>query len=530
MFNRPGANRIKAAEEAMAAGKLSEACDLLRNHEVSETRPARDLLTELARRFSERGQDRLLNRRFEDAIADFDQAARCGAPAAFIEDWRRRARSAMKDDAEAQKQKTKALEDAKARLAVGSIAGAIDALAHCPNPDADGHAMADNIKRQQERAVQEVQSARRAFADDHLELAVRHCRRARDLDSKADGLAALEADLVEKTTSECRDLFRDGRIDRVDQQLKTLSDVGATLATRIEIQELLRLAKEASAALSRHQYAQAGILLGRVLQLEPRATWAADARSQLEEIESRNRALAEGPLGASPADRTRDRPPILADATRIAVSSPPLIHRVAQEGQRLARKLMLRIDGVGSFLLLRGDRITVGRSGGHNPADLELISDLSERHAEIVRAGEDYFLVSMSGVELAGRPVEHALLQDGDRIRLGPRVKLRFGKPSLRSSAAYVDLTDGVRTTSDCRRIILWEGPLLLGNTRECHVAIRTVLNTSILVERDGQLFIRTMGPAGQSVPVAMGVPVDFGDLRLSLQDASRGAAALGIG
>ena len=180
---------------------------------------------------------------------------------------------------------------------------------------------------------------------------------------------------------------------------------------------------------------------------------------------------------------------------------------------------------MGSFLLLRGDRTSIGRSGGHRPADLELLSDLSERHAEIVRAGEDYFLVSMAGVELAGRAVENALLQDGDRIRLGPRVKLRFGKPSLRSTAAVLDLTDGVRTTSECRRVILWNGPLLLGSTRECHIPIRTAQSTTIIVERDGQIMIRSIGLGGTGAQLAIGQPAEFGELRLSLQDAAHGSA-----
>jgi hypothetical protein len=133
----------------------------------------------------------------------------------------------------------------------------------------------------------------------------------------------------------------------------------------------------------------------------------------------------------------------------------------------------------------------------------------------------------MAGVELAGRAVKHALLQDGDRIRLGPRVKLRFGKPSLRSSAAILDLTDGVRTTSECRRVILWNGPLLLGSTRECHIPIRSAQSTTILVEREGQIMLRPLGLGGACAQIAIGQPAEFGELRLSLQDAARGS---GIG
>ena len=69
-------------------------------------------------------------------------------------------------------------------------------------------------------------------------------------------------------------------------------------------------------------------------------------------------------------------------------------------------------------------------------------------------------------LELAGKPVDYALLADGDRIRLGRRVRLTFRRPSLKSNTAFLELGEGVRTTTDCRRVLLWGGPILIGSTR----------------------------------------------------------------
>ena len=522
MFNRLAAVRIKAAEDALAAARLSEALNTLLEPEVAQGRRAQEIMAELGRRFVERGQDRLLSQRFQDALADFEQAARCGVPKAPLEEWRRRAQIAMQEDAEVRKAKNAALGEARQRLTAGSIAGAMDALARAPIQDAEGVAVAENIKRQSERAAHEVEGAKRAFESGHIEAAAGHLRRARDLHSKVEGLIALEADLVAHVVAKGRDLFREGRIDRVEQELRLLADIGATDPDRVELQEAMRLAREASRAASQHKYDQAGLLLGRILQLEPKAQWVGSARKQLDDIENNRRSMMEGPLGVLIGDQSSERND-RAFPSETMRAAPPVIKRPGRgDAVFPGRRLILRIDGVGSFLLLRGDRISIGRSGGQGPADLDLISDLSERHAEIVRAGEDYFLVSMAGVELAGRPVEHALLQDGDRIRLGPRVKLRFGKPSLRSPAAFLDLADGVRTTNDCRRVILWDGPLLLGNTRECHISIRSAAAPSILVQRDGQFLLRPMGLGGPASPIVIGQATEFGELRLSLQDASR--------
>lgn len=180
--------------------------------------------------------------------------------------------------------------------------------------------------------------------------------------------------------------------------------------------------------------------------------------------------------------------------------------------------MLLRIDGVGSFLLLRGERVSIGRAGPGATADLRLVSDLSERQAEIIRAGDDCFIASSGGVELAGHPVDYALLQDGDRIRLGRRVRLTFLRPSKKSSTAVLDLGDGVRTTTDCRRVILWSGPLIMGSTRECHVRLSPSVGGAILTEREGRLYFRPMTGSGEMLAVKPGTPAEWGELRFKLQ------------
>jgi len=178
----------------------------------------------------------------------------------------------------------------------------------------------------------------------------------------------------------------------------------------------------------------------------------------------------------------------------------------------------MRVDGVGSFLLLTKDRIGIGRSGPGATADVQLVSDLSERHAEVIRAGEDYFMVSQRGVELGNDKSEHALLQDGDRLRLSKRIRLTFRKPSLKSQTAQLELGEGVRLPTECRSILLWAGPLLLGNTRECHVRLPATMGDCVLVQREDGLFIKPMRGAGRKIQI--GEPVQIGELSLRVSEA----------
>ena len=81
-----------------------------------------------------------------------------------------------------------------------------------------------------------------------------------------------------------------------------------------------------------------------------------------------------------------------------------------------------------------------------------------------------------------------------------------------------LDLGDGVRTTTDCRRVILWSGPLLMGGTRECHIRLDPAAPAMILLEREGRLLLKPMGASSAAVPVALGVQTEAGELRLTLQ------------
>src|SRR5262249_53122333 len=147
-------------------------------------------------------------------------------------------------------------------------------------------------------------------------------------------------------------------------------------------------------------------------------------------------------------------------------------------------------------LLLRSERIVIGRAG--TAADLPIISDLNERHAEIHRAGDDYFITAVSGVEVAGSPVRQALLSAGDRIQLGRRVRMTFDRPSRKSPAAVLSLGEGVRSVVDVRRVLLWTGPILLGPTTDCHIPLRGGMPGLVLVERGGQIQLRAL-PGGNT-------------------------------
>jgi len=336
---------------------------------------------------------------------------------------------------------------------------------------------------------------------------------------------------VERAVERARGHFESGRLDRARLDLEAVAGIESRQSDRIEMEHAIRHATDAARALAAHDYDAAAVSLGRLAKVFNRAAWVEEARERLERIDDDVEFLMAGPLGllnqgvSSPA---RSAPVYDTVAAPRAPAAPPVARAVspaapigqpapAAETPGVPRRMLLRIDGVGSLLLVRGDRGSIGRAGPGASADVALVSDLSERQAEIVRAGEDYFVVSQSGVELAGSNTDHALLQDGDRIRLGKRIRLRFRRPSLKSSAATLDLGDGVRLENDCRRVVLWSGPVIIGGTKECHVTAAHGAGEFVLLERGGKVYLKPMGPQGQSIAVEPGRPVVMGDLRFTV-------------
>lgn len=551
MFGRLATVRIKAAEDALAAGRLDDAYQIASARDLLDHPRVRRLRSDLAAAYLKRGQEHMLGKRFTAAAADFDRCAHCSGSTEKVAEWQRRAREAIRTEAKDRTDQAVALAEARERLNAGSLRGAADALARSPEADTQAGILSEEIGQRDRRARAALDAATEALKQGRIAVAIEKLRAARALHRKLEGLDALESELLAKVLNDARQSFRAGRLDRAGQDIDGLKELGAGSRPRRELEEAMLLAADAAQAVADDRYARASVLLGRLAHVSPEAQWISGARSHLETLDEHRRALLEGPLGlalgrAVPAalqDRGAASDETLsANATGRPVPPPvPAQAAAGGPGTRekplpgLPRRLLLRIDGVGSYLLLRGDRIGIGRAGPGATADLQLLTDLAERQAEIVRAGEDYFLVAQTGVELAGRQVDHALLEDGDRLRLTRRVRLTFRRPSLKSTTAVLDLGDGVRTTTDCRRVMLWSGPLLMGSTRECHIPLGRGTGEFVLMERGGRLYIKPMRPGGSQTPVTLGeqMAVASGaaedDLRFSVTPWSDGSQTGGV-
>jgi tetratricopeptide (TPR) repeat protein len=135
-------------------------------------------------------------------------------------------------------------------------------------------------------------------------------------------------------------------------------------------------------------------------------------------------------------------------------------------------RLVLWVDGVGSYLMLLSDKVTIGPASFRASVDLPMQADLSRRHARIVRRDEEYWLEPIRGrVCYAGDLLtEPRLLADGQELLLGDRVRLRFRRPHPLSCTARLERLSSHRTVPLADAVLLMAHTCILGSDGRSHV------------------------------------------------------------
>jgi hypothetical protein len=185
------------------------------------------------------------------------------------------------------------------------------------------------------------------------------------------------------------------------------------------------------------------------------------------------------------------------------------------------------VDGVGSFLVLDADRVTIGRHGSSARPDIALLSELDGVHAEILRIEQDYFLIARGKASVRGKPVTRHLLADGDEFHLGDRCRITFRLPTSLSPTAILELGSGLRLDGDVRKVVLLDGHLIFGPAKGAHIVTERAEGRVILSAAGDRFRCRAPAPAlvdGKpsgddegNLEVPFGAHVEIGSLTFTL-------------
>jgi hypothetical protein len=378
-----------------------------------------------------------------------------------------------------------------------------------------------------------VEHAERLLAAGQIPAAAERVRKAKAVDAHNEHVARLELQLCQTVMDNARAAIVDGKLGRAADELACVGDLGRTLPGRRELADLLMIAQEAAGYMSGHRYAEARRQVMSLARQLPDAGWLKTTIEQLRQLDELQTALCAGPLGdrvviqaaAFGGEASRDLQvawtPARAEARGSGLDDTVALPGRIDVAGSVPERLLLLVDGGGSYLILRGGQASVGRAASEHPADVPIFSDVAERHANVARVDDDYFLFGVKEVEVGGNKTQHQLLRDGDRVVLGKKAKFTFRLPSRKSPSAVLELSDTTKMPNDVRRVVLFHQHATVGNGPTAHILCRHAGTPLVVFERAGQLWIRRQSDGHvdtEAKPLRLSEPVEIGGVSLVVE------------
>ncbi len=198
---------------------------------------------------------------------------------------------------------------------------------------------------------------------------------------------------------------------------------------------------------------------------------------------------------------------------------------LADSSAGIKRRIMW-IDGVGGFQLVDGEEVLIGQATSSNPADINIVGDLSRQAAAIRRSEGDYLLQPLQEASVNGQKVDRPqLLNDGDTIQLGQRVQVTFRKPTPLSATASLTLKSLNRFKPHVDGVLLLADSCVLGPSASSHVVCPNWKSELLLFRHNDGWFFRTLDevdvngkPAQGQILVESGMRMRGEEFSLSIE------------
>ncbi|HUU82716.1 MAG TPA: hypothetical protein VM243_04350 [Phycisphaerae bacterium] len=516
--------RLKAAENALKDGRYDDAFRMATEPDIREHRRGASVLQKLTDRYLDRARAHFKADRYAEALLDLTKAQAGGVKTNEIAELREQIRTVAEEELRKDNSKRLRLQAARRRIERGSLRAGQRLLDEVGDDDPDAMALKRRVEDHQDDAAQWLSEAQRFFANGQVTEAIERLNKAKSAEPNAADAAELEAKISKQVIEQARAALQAGRVNRAIDELARLGSIGQSRSDRRELADCIDKVRQAAACLGDSRFEEVRQEVLRLEHLMPGVKWVGRTSAQLKQLDDLLLALRAGPLGQC-AD---------SGAVRVAVGSGPAVGGKADPlaetirlatpplgGGTLPQRLLLLIDGGGSFLVLRGDRVSLGRAAAKLPADVPIFSDLSEHHAEIARVDDDYFLFATRDIEVGGRKTRHQLLRDGDRVGLGRRARFTFRLPNRKSPSAILQMSDSTRLPNDVRQVVLLRQTAMLGVGPSVHIACRSAQRGLLLFERAGGLWVQLQGRDGAAEgarPIEIGRTIEMAGVSFTVE------------
>ncbi len=178
-----------------------------------------------------------------------------------------------------------------------------------------------------------------------------------------------------------------------------------------------------------------------------------------------------------------------------------------------APRWRLWIDGCGGYLLLAGERWTLGGVSQARHADICVHADLPRLAGTIVRNGGDYFWTGVQGSD------RRELITNGQPLAVQGSAQLTLRQPSALSESAVLTLRPPHRFDQHVDGVVLTNETVLVGPSPDCHIRCRDSSDRAVLIRR-GDQWLAKSGLAGESTPLPPGSRTMLRTLAMTLEEA----------
>jgi len=512
--------RIKQAEVALADGRLDEAFEIARAADLRKQCSGQDLVGHLARALLDRGREHLDADRPLPAAHDCEKAEQLAGNLPEVCELRAAVARALNVGHDAQQRCAQILAAARRQFERGQLTLGQQILSRNQHRNHEAVMLADMAENQ--RAVIEAVIARanEALKRDDWQAAVDAVGRATPSVCGDMHVREVANQIVERVMPQLSEALDEGRLDIAQSLVARLERVAPESMEIEQVRQRLQQCSAIWSAIDHGKLRDAEEMVRRLMTVLPDAKWLSTVSANLKSAAESLEDLRTGPFSLLSQEMTIM---VGARAGRQAQMPPPLPPRLPMDDQ-LGLSFTIRVDGVGSFRVLRGQRITIGPVSGSKKVDLAVLAEAHLPTVVIERDEEDYFLRSPLPVAINDQPTTGKLLNNGDRITLSSRCRLAFARPTPASNSALLHLAGARLPKADVRSVILLDRELIIGPGPNAHIRCDEMTDSAILQIRDGKLYCHSplgvlvdgIAPSAAS-PIPMNAQITVGPVTFSI-------------
>ncbi|MBN2590077.1 MAG: hypothetical protein JXA96_09455 [Sedimentisphaerales bacterium] len=514
--------RIKQAETALADGRLDEAFEIIRSEHIRRHYRGQKLISQLSQAFAKRGRENFEAERLQDALADCSKAEKLAGNTDEVAALRSDICSRMEQKRLQDKHNSLNLAQAKRNIQAGWISAGEKILENADENDSQANAVFQQANFARMQIDEVITKVENALKNNNLENAIDIIRHTDIIDNKNEKVIEMVFRIKNSSIEKIKTDINNGRVDLARSLLEKISPIANGTSDISELGLVLNYCQKASAHLAAGNPRQAAALLKKVKVICPNASWINSVTEQSLKAADMLDELAASPLGldcdmgfqpmfartGSPCHEKRvvshDEP-----------TSPGVPNRFSNNTQKdfsLSSRFVMQVDGVGSFLVLRDNKVTVGPVSSSVQPLVGLMADPNLPVATIERIEDDYFIRSSSPIKVNDTTVTDKLLVDGDRIALSSRCSMKFHIPSPASTTAVIQLSGSRLGRADIREVILMGRDILIGQTRGHHITTQSLDETITMYAQNGKLLCKTRQKVlvnDSPISSNKGIPVD---------------------